>query len=160
MAFFVPLMSMAGSIGGAMMQSSSQQAAGQAQAQASYFNAAVAQQNAIAARQAAAVEAAQQARKNRASLEQVRSKYLMSGIDLEGTPMMVLDEETRNMALDVDLIRHKGEVQATNYTNQAIMDTYQGQSTMAAANNQAQGTLLGGMFSGISTVGKSIFSGA
>ena len=44
MAFFMPIMSAVGSIGGAMMQSGQQQAAGQAQAQASYFNAAVAQQ--------------------------------------------------------------------------------------------------------------------
>lgn len=160
MGFFAPIMSAVGAIGGGFMQAGNQQAAGNAQAQASYFNAAVAQQNAIAARQAAAVEAAQLARKNRAALETVRSRYLMSGIDLEGTPMMVLDENLRNMALDVDLTRHKGEVQATNYTNQAMMDTFQGQTAAAAASAQAEGSILGGMFSGISTVGKSIFSGA
>jgi hypothetical protein len=156
MGFFMPIMSAVGAIGGGLMQGSQAQAAGNAQAQASYFNAAVAQQNAIAVRQAAAVEAAQQARKNRSSLETVRSKYLMSGIDLEGTPMMVLDETNANMALDVDLIRHKGEVQATNYLNQASMDTFHGQSSQAAGEARAQGSILGGMFSGISTIGRSL----
>jgi len=122
MAMFVPILSAVSTVVGSVMQSGQQQASAQAQANASYYNAAVAQQNANAAMQAAQANKLQQDRENRARLETVRSKYLGSGIELEGTPLMVLWEETSQMALESDKILHQGKVQSANYQNQANME--------------------------------------
>lgn len=160
MAFVVPILSAVSTVVGSVMQAGQQQAAAQAQADASYYNAAVAQQNALAAQQAAQADKQQQDRKNRAQLETIRSKYLGSGIELEGTPLLVLEEETSQMALESDKILHRGQVQASQYQNQANLYRYQGDSAASAGASQSSGTLLGGMFSGVSQVGRSIFSGS
>lgn len=160
MAFVVPILSAVSTIAGSVMQAGQQQAAAQAQANASYYNAAVAQQNANAAMQAAQADKQQQDRENRAKLESVRSKYLGSGIELEGTPLMVLWEETSQMALESDKILHQGKVKQAQYMNQANMDRYQGDVALSAGSQQASGTLLGGIFSGVSGVGRAIVSGS
>lgn len=160
MAMFVPILSAVSTVVGSVMQSGQQQAAAQAQANASYYNAAVAQQNANAAMQAAHANKQQQDRENRARLETVRSKYLSSGIELEGTPLMVLWEETSQMALESDKILQQGKVQAANYNNQANLDRYQGDVALSAGEQQASGTLLGGIFSGVSGVGRALYSGS
>lgn len=160
MAFFVPILSAVSTVVGAVASSGQQQAAAQAQANASYYNAAVAQQNANAAMQAAYANKQQQDRKNRSQLESVRSKYLGSGIELEGTPLMVLWEETSQMALESDKILHQGKVQQAQYLNQANMDRYQGDVALSAGSQQANSTLLGGIFSGISGVGRQLYAGS
>jgi hypothetical protein len=160
MAFFVPIMSAVATVAGSVMQSGQQAAAGQAQANAAYYNAAVAQQNANAAMQAAYADKQQQDRENRSRLEQVRSKYLSSGIELEGTPLLVLMEETSQMALESDKILHKGKVQAANFTNEANMARYQGEVASSMSQSQASGTLLGGIFSGVSGVGRQLYAGS
>lgn len=159
MAFFVPIISAIGSVVGAVVQSGQQQAAAQAQANANYYNAAVAQQNANAAMQAAYADKQQQDRKNRSQLESIRSKYLKSGIELEGTPLLVMQEENSQMALESDKILQKGRVQWANYMNEANMQTYQGDVATSMGNSQASGTLLGGVFSAVSGVGRAVFSG-
>lgn len=160
MAFFVPIISAVATVAGSVMQSGQQAAAGQAQANAAYYNASVAQNNANAAMQAAYANKMQQDRKNRASLESVRSKYLNSGVELEGTPLLVLMEETSQNALTSDKILHQGKVQAANFTNEATMSRYQGDTALAASQSQSQGTLLGGVFSGISGAGRAFFAGS
>jgi hypothetical protein len=160
MAFVVPILSAVGTVFGSVMQSGQQSAAAQAQANASYYNAAVAQQNADAAMQAAQANKQTQDRQNRAQMEQVRSKYLSSGIELEGTPLMVLEENASNLALESDRILHQGKVQQANYKNQANMQRYQGDVALSAGNQQASGTLLGGLFSGVSGVGRALYAGS
>lgn len=160
MAFFVPIVSAVATVAGSVMQAGQQAAAGQAQANAAYYNAAVAQQNANAAMQAAYADKQQQDRENRSKLEQVRSKYLSSGIELEGTPLLVLQEENSQMALESDKILHRGKVQYANYMNEANMARYQGDVASSMAQSQASGTLLGGIFSGVSGVGRQLYSGS
>lgn len=159
MAMFVPILSAVSTVVGSVMSAGNQSAAAQAQANASYYNASVAQQNANAAMDAAHANKLQQDRENRSKLEHVRSKYLGSGIELEGTPLMVLWEETSQQALDSEKILHQGKVQRNQYLNQAAMDTYQGDTALAVGNQQASGTLLGGVFSGVSGVGRALYGG-
>ncbi len=160
MAFFVPILSAVSSVVGGIMQAGQQEAAAQAQANAAYYNASVAQQNANAAQQAAYANKLDQDRKNRAQLEQVRSKYLASGVQLEGTPLMVLSEDATQMALESDRILHQGQVQAANYLNQANISKYQGDTALAAGQSQSSGTLMGGILGGVSTVGRALYAGS
>ena len=158
MAFVVPILSAVGTIVGAVAQSGAQSAAGQAQANAAYYNAAVAQNNANAAMQAAYAEKQSQDRKNRMAVENVRSKYLASGIELEGTPLLVLNEEVTQRALESEKILYRGKVQQAQYLNEANMYNYQGQVASSAAESKSNATLLGGIFSGVSGVGRAIYA--
>ena len=81
-------------------------------------------------------------------------------LELEGTPLLVLNEEVTQGALESDKILHRGKVQAAQYTNQATMDRYQGDVALSASQSQSQGTLLGGIFSGVSGLGRSLYSGS
>lgn len=159
MAFFVPIISAVATIAGSVMQSGQQSAAAQAQANASYYNAAVAQNNANAAMQAAYANKAQQDKVNRARLEMVRSKYLASGIELEGTPLLVLSDTATQGALDSEKILYQGKTQQANYINQANIAQYQGDTALSLGQSQSSGTLLGGVFSGVSGLGRAMFSG-
>lgn len=159
MAFFVPIFTAVSSIVGAVAQSGAQSSAAQASANASYYNAQVSQNNANAAMQAAYADKQQQDRKNRAHVATVTSKYLGAGVELEGTPLLVINEEAMQGALESDKILHKGKVQANNYMNEAAMSRYQGDSAIAAGNTQASSTLLGGIFSGVSGVGRAVYAG-
>lgn len=158
MAFIVPIISAVGSVVGAFAQSGAQSAAAQAQANAAYYNAAVAQNNANAAMQAAYAEKQSQDRKNRMAVENVRSKYLASGIELEGTPLLVLNEEVTQRALESEKILYRGKVQQAQYLNEANMSNYQGNVALSAGQSRADSTLLGGIFSGVSGVGRAIYS--
>lgn len=160
MAFVVPILSAVSTVVGSVMQAGQQQAAAEAQANAASYNAAVAQQNANAAMQAAYADKQQQDRENRSRLEQVRSKYLASGIELEGTPLMVLQEENSQMALESERILERGRSQAANYLNQANMYNYQGATALAAADSQSSGTILGGALGAASGLGRSLYSGS
>ena len=156
--FIAPVLSAIASIGGAFVQAGQQQAAAQAQANAAYYNAAVAQNNANAAMQAAYANKLEQDRKNRAQLATVQSKYLGSGVELEGTPGSVLLEEAAQGALESDKLLYQGKVQYANYMNQAQLDTYQGDVAQSAGSSQASGTILGGLIGGASTVGKALYT--
>lgn len=158
MAFIVPIISAFGSVVGAFAQSGAQSAAAQAQANAAYYNAAVAQNNANAAMQAAYAEKQSQDRKNRMAVENVRSKYLASGIELEGTPLLVLNEEVTQRALESEKILYRGKVQQAQYLNEANMSKYQGDVALSMGQSRSDATLLGGIFSGISGVGRAIYS--
>lgn len=158
MAFFVPILSAVSTIAGSFMQAGQQSAAGQAQANAANYNASVAQMNANASMQAAYADKQQQDRENRSRLETVRSKYLASGVELEGTPLMVLEEEVVQGALESDKILHRGKVQAANYQNQANLQRYQGETALSASSSQSSGTILGGVFSAASGLGRSIYA--
>lgn|SRR5574343_329620 len=158
MAFIVPILSAVGSVVGAISQAGAQSAAAQAQANAAYYNAAVAQNNANAAMQAAYAEKQSQDRKNRMAVENVRSKYLASGIELEGTPLLVLNEEVTQRALESEKIIYRGKVQAAQYQNEANMYNYQGQVSESLGSSRSDSTILGGIFSGISGVGRAIYA--
>ena len=160
MAFFVPIFSAIATIAGSVMQAGQQSASAQAQSNAAYYNAAVAQNNANAAMQAAYADKQQQDRQNRAHLEVVRSKYLNSGIELEGTPLLVLSQEASQGGLESEKILQKGRIQQANYTNQAALDRYQGDTALSMGQSQSSGTLLGGIFSGVSGLGRSLYAGS
>ena len=159
MATFIPIISSVATMASSFMQAGYQASAGAAQAQASYYNAAVAQNNANASLQAAYANKQQQDRENRARLEYVRSKYLSSGVELEGTPLLVMWEQTSQMALDSEKIMSQGKNQYTNFMNQANSDIYQGNVSLASSEAQSTGTILGGVAGGVSSLGRALYMG-
>lgn len=132
------------SIMAANQQAASQRAAAQAQANAYQINAQIADQNAIAAQQAKNVEAEDLARKDRYKLSQKKVAYLKGGVTLDGSPLMVLEEDAATASVDQQRIRHEGAVQASNYRNQATQQRYQAQTALVIGNNQASTSIASG----------------
>lgn len=148
---------MFGSVFSAFSGAGSAAAAGQAQQNAANYNAAVANNNAIAAQQAAAANAQQQARINSARQAKLESGLLASGVTMEGTPLLLVTEEAAQNELERQKILHQGQVQAANYQNQATLDQYNGSVAAAAGQNKSSSMITSGIFGGIGDVGKSLF---
>lgn len=148
------LMSGLGSIATGFAQSRAQENAGDARAQAYEYNAAVARSNAAAAMQAAEADAKQQARENARRLGTLRTGLVAQGVEMTGTPLLILDEEVQQGELETQKKLYKGKIQQTNYLNEANMADYAASQSRSAASNSAGSSLLSGFSKGFSSFGK------
>jgi hypothetical protein len=142
---FMPFISAASTIFGVVSGAMARSESGRAQQDAANYNAAVAMQNAQAARDAAAADADTQRRLNASRLGKLTTGILKQGVELEGTPLLLLDEEVGQGALEVAKIQQKGAINAANYTNQANQQTFAGQQARSSADTMAGSTLLTGL---------------
>ncbi len=102
-------------------------AAGQAQQQAAGYNADVAENQAQAARNAAAVDEEASREKARRIQAAARATYGASGASQEeGSPLLVLMDNARQSELEVQRIRYSGELAARGYQNEANRVRYEG----------------------------------
>ena len=97
---------------------------------ASDYNAQVATQNAMIARNNAEYQAMQQQRAARIKIGAAEANYGASGITNEGSPLDVLEESARNAELDAQVLRYQGSIRAAGFTDQANLDTMEGQSDL------------------------------
>jgi hypothetical protein len=127
---------------------------GQQANSAAKYNAAVANNNAIADRQQAAANAADQQRKARIQIGSMRAGYGASGVGLEGSPMDVLEQSAAMAELDRQNILYGGEVRARGYESTAGLELMQGKNAVKGSIFSAGSSLLTGMGkSGIFTGG-------
>jgi hypothetical protein len=155
-ASIIPIISGIGQVFTAFSSGGAASNAGDSQAAANNYNAAVARNNAIAAEQAAAANASQQERINMARQGKLQAGLLKSGVLMEGTPLMLVEDEAAQGELEKQKILHQGKTQAANYRSQATMDDYQGQVARSAGSSKSSGIINSGIFSGISTIGSSL----
>ncbi len=148
-AMILPMFQAVGTIFSAFSQSSASSNAGAQQQQAAEYNAAVARNNAIAARQAAEADALTQDTLNNQKMGTMEAQLAKSGVAFEGTPLMLLANEAGQGSLEKAKIKQRGEVQARNYEAQAAQDQYAGQQAAAAGNSKSGSTLLTGVLSGV-----------
>lgn len=161
-AFFAPVAGLFGGFGGfssviggvgsivsGMSAASAAQAQADAQARAYEYNAAVSRNNAIAARQAALAEAQQQDRLNSARLGKLTTQIIKQGVALEGTPLLILDEEFEQGELESKKKIYTGEIQATNYQNDSNLQRFYASQARAAGESQASQSMLGGVIGGL-----------
>ena len=111
---------------------------GKAAQQAANFNAQVAQNNAIAARQAAAENARREARAGR-----IRTGALRARSNLDAS-MDLLEDSVMEEELNVNSILHAGELEALGLTTSASLFRAQGAAARQAGNAQAFSSLLKG----------------
>lgn len=111
---------------------------GKAAQQAANFNAQVAQNNAVAARQAAAENARREARAGR-----IRTGALRARSNLDAS-MDLLEDSVMEEELNVNSILHAGELEALGLTTSASLFRAQGAAARQAGNTQAFGSLLKG----------------
>lgn len=141
--------SVAAPIAGGFAQASAARAEAQAQAQAYEYNAQVAENSALSARQAAAADAQQQRRVNAARHGKLIAQIAGQGVRIdEGTPLLIMDEDIAQGELERRKILHKGELEAYNHRNQAALQRYYAAQAHAAGENRARGAITSGLLSG------------
>lgn len=118
---------------------------GQQQQQASEYNAAVARNNAIAARQQAEANAAAQQRKARVQIGAMRAGYGASGVGLEGSALDVLESSAAMAELDRQNILYGGALRAQGYESTAGLELMRGENAVTGSYFSAGSSLLGGM---------------
>lgn len=132
-------------VGGAAQSAHQQQ-------QAAKFNKRVAQNSALAARQAAEANADQRKEHLRRVLAQQRANIGGSGVsDTSGSPLLVQIDSARQAELDALRIAHGGEQQALGFEAQGAYARYAGRQAAQASYTQAGGSLLQGVGQGITT---------
>jgi hypothetical protein len=129
---------------------------GQQAKNAADYNAAVANNNAIAARQQAEANAAAQQRKARLQLGSMRAGYGAAGVGLEGSPMDVLEQSASMAELDRQNILYGGELKAQGYESTAGLELMRGDAAVTGSYFTAGSSLLtgaakAGAFSGAET---------
>lgn len=122
---------------------------GKAAQRAADFNAKVAQDNAMLARQQAQSKARQQDRVNRLRLGAIRAAHGASGGAAgEGSVLDVLGDTAMQGELEKQNILYAGRVQAAGYRNEASLSTAEGKSARAASTLKAGSALLSGASQG------------
>lgn len=117
---------------------------GQQQKAAGKYNAKVAENQATAAKQAAAVREEQHRERVRRLAGTQRAVSGASGIEEAGSPLLVMADTLEQAELDAQRIRYGGEVSATGFESQARLARFQGDQAARAGTIGAGSTLLSG----------------
>jgi len=117
----------------------------QAQSNAARYNAQLAERNAQISRQQAAAQEERQRRQAYLQQGAARAAYGTAGVDLEGSPLDVLEQNALQSELDAQTIRWKGEVGAFGYEGEASLNRSRASSAVASGYMGAgSAILLGG----------------
>ena len=107
-------------------------------------DAAFARRNAEISRQQAEADAAAQQRDARKRIGAARAAYGISGVDLEGSPLDVLEESAANAELDKQNILYRGRLREIGYEDSAAQSTFAGGQAQSAGYMRAGSALLAG----------------
>lgn len=127
---------------------------GNAANSAAKYNAAIAERNAVTARQQAAAEEDKQRRLAYMRLGNARAAYGASGVNLEGSPLDVLEQSAAEEELDALTIRYQGDLTSRNYLEQAALDRAQGKNAKMAGYMGAGSAILLGAAQGANMYSK------
>jgi len=121
-------------------------ASGQAQKKAADYNAASDEIQAQQARDAAKIDAGNQALAARRAEAGVRARAAASGIDPGfGSPLLVMMDNARQAKLENERILYGGEIRAAGYQSGANLSRFQGRAAESAGNIGAGVNLLSGI---------------
>lgn len=120
---------------------------GQQASRAAKYNARVAENNAIAARQTAEFEEARQRQRASRVLASQRAALGASGVALEGSPLLAMADSAEQAELDALAIRYSGSVEEARHKSQAAADRLQASAARRAGYFGAATSLLRGMTS-------------
>ena len=104
-------------------------------------NAQIAERNAEIAKQKASADAAAQNRMSRQHIGAMEANYSASGVALEGSPLEVIEQSTRDAELDRLNILYGGEVRANNYGTEASIQNARGSNAMTSGYLSAASSL-------------------
>jgi len=108
------------------------------------YNAQVSEQNAIAAQQKAAYDEKLHRERVRKLLSSQKAAYGKSGVDMAGSPLLVLQETVEQGELDALAIRYGGSIEASRNRSAATLARMEGRAARTSSYAQAGSTLLSG----------------
>jgi hypothetical protein len=117
---------------------------GQASEGAAAYNAAVARQSAQASVDKAAYDEEMHRERVRKLISSQRAAYGASGVDIEGSPLLLLEDTAAQGEMDALAIRYGGEVEASQKRSQAELYELQGKNAKKASYYKAGSSLLSG----------------
>jgi len=117
---------------------------GQQAKKAANYNAAVREQDAIAAKKKAAFDADIHRDRVRQILSKQKAIIGASGLDMSGSPLLATLDTVQKGELDAMTILHGGDVQAARFRSDAVLSRMQGKSAQTSSYFQAGSTLLSG----------------
>ena len=118
---------------------------GKAASNAATYNAQIAERNAIIARQQAAADEQRQRRMGVLRLGAARAAYGEAGVELEGSPLDILEQSAAQEELDALTIRYKGELRGMGAESEAALNRAQAPSLLTQGYMKAgSAVLLGG----------------
>jgi hypothetical protein len=120
------------SIASAISRNIQQSVAAERRANQLEFDAAIANANAASELSRAEQEKKREERRNRASEAALRVKLLQGGILLEGSPLLVTEQEVAENALKAEDIKHQGEVRAARFRQQAAKSQFAADNARAS----------------------------
>ena len=120
---------------GQYQQGKTAQSQAKAQSAWNMYNAKVAQREAEAERAATAFELAQQKRRGKILLGKQRAMIGASGVEMEGSPLLVAEDTAAELAKEETNIMLTGQRRSRAFTSQSILDT----SMASAADARAAG---------------------
>lgn len=146
MAVAIPMIAMAAlAAAGTVVTILGQQKATEAQEGAAKFNAAVASNNALSSRQAAAAEAERIRQRNRRLAGAQRANYAKAGIDISfGTPQDVILDSAVQGEMDAMTTIYQGQTTANNQNARAVLFKMEGEAARASLPWAIAGTALQG----------------
>lgn len=113
-----------------------------AQANAQNYNAAIAARNAVIARDQAARDAQAQQRNAYRQLGAMRAAVGASGVTMEGSALDLMESSAAEAELDRLNIQYKGELKATGYNEEAVLDRYGATNAVRQGQYQSASILL------------------
>jgi hypothetical protein len=117
---------------------------GQAEQEAADYNADVARQSAQASLDKADYDETIHREKVRKLLSSQRAAYGAAGVDMAGSPLLVLEDTAAQGELDAKAIRYGGEVEAKQKLSQAEIYELTGKNAKTASYYKAGASLLSG----------------
>lgn len=119
---------------------------GEASRKMANYQAAIAENNAVAARQEAEFQERQHREKARQILSAQRARAAKGGVlTEEGSPLLFNVDTSEGSEIDALNIRRRGEMQATDLRSRAALSRYEGRVAQRSAYFKAGSTLLDGM---------------
>jgi len=106
------------------------------------YNAAVAENQALTAINKATFDANRQELEAQARLSLMQTRFNKSGVDLKGTPLLVLTEQSAQDELDHNAIIYGGGITASGFREQGALAKFEGQQKFTGSVAGAGSTLL------------------
>lgn len=147
MAVAIPILMIAG---GAMAAMGAMQQAN-AQAEASQYNAALSERNAIVTRGQTDADVAAFRQQTTLREGSLIAAYGAAGVTDEGSPLDVLGMSAANAKRDELMLQYKGDLASLGYRETATLNRMQGKQAIEGGNYQAASSLLTGMSGGMSS---------
>lgn len=131
-------------IAGTAMQAYGQYREGKSQEAMHEYNAQVQANQAKQEEWAAAYDADMLRERGRKFRATQRTKYAASGVTMEGSPLLVLEDTARQIGRDVVMTRYGGQRRAGYYRSQSGLSLFKGREAMQAGRIGAGKSLLSG----------------